>query len=274
MTRNPTLQPAAALIFAVLLSLAGCQQCDEILANRWRQSDVASHTPLLSGGPSGPVTQKQTADVQMALGRSLEKQGQADEAMKIYEEVLRNDATRADACHRLAVLHDKKADFAASAKLYQTALKKNPKNAELLCDLGYSYYLQGKWKESEANLKKAIEVRRDLLRAHNNLGLVYAHTGRSDKALAEFARAGCSEAQSRTNLAYAMLMDKHWFEAQKEFSLALATDPQSKAAQAGLETLAVLSQRDQSGQVQLAIQASGQRPGDATVRQDGGMLQR
>ena len=54
--------------------------------------------------------------------------------------------------------HDKKGDFEASEKLYQTALKKSPKSAELLCDLGYSHYLQAKWKESESNLKKALTL--------------------------------------------------------------------------------------------------------------------
>ncbi|MGW8256842.1 MAG: tetratricopeptide repeat protein, partial [Thermoguttaceae bacterium] len=152
-------------------------------------------------------------------------------------QILKNNSHRSEAYHRLAILYDQTGNATASEKNYKIALKKNPKNAELLADYGYHYYLQKRLPEAESNLRRAIALDSRLARAHNNLGLLLAITGRQNEALAEFAKAGCKEAEARSNLAFALTMRKRWSDAQQQLELALAADPHSKTVKNRLETL-------------------------------------
>src|SRR5262245_855110 len=54
---------------------------------------------------------RQVADVQFAYARSLEKSGELDQARARYSEAVKHDPGRADAWHRLAILHDRKGQF-------------------------------------------------------------------------------------------------------------------------------------------------------------------
>jgi tetratricopeptide (TPR) repeat protein len=111
---------------------------------------------------------------------------------------VRNDSSRVDALHRLAVLHDGKGEFETSEEFYRAALSQDPNNAELLCDWGYRCYLHRDFQQAEACLRKALSLKNGFARAHNNLGLLLGRTGRCDEALDEFARAGCSEPGARS----------------------------------------------------------------------------
>jgi tetratricopeptide (TPR) repeat protein len=241
-TKTQGLPAMAAIVAAMAIGLSGCQAISNILPDRSKSNNTAA-SPFGASEASEPITKKQQADVQMALGRTLERDGNLDEAIKIYEDVVQKDSKRTDVYVRLAVVHDMKGNAAGAEKFYQTALKKDPKNAETRCDLGYSYYLQSRWSEAETSLKKAIELKPNLARAHTNLGLVYARKGENAKALKEFKLAGCSEAESHSNLGYALMLMEQWPEAQREFQQDLDTNPQSKPAQAGLATLRAITSR-------------------------------
>ncbi len=151
----------------------------------------------------------------MAIARSLDNQGDTEPAIKAYLDVVNKDPRRADAYHRLAVLHDAKGDSESASNFYQIALKKDPKNAELHCDFGYSCYLQRNWSEAEPQLRRAIALNADCARAHTNLGLLLARTGREKEALVEFRKAGCDEAAARSNLGFALTLEERWPEAQR-----------------------------------------------------------
>ena len=150
---------------------------------------------------------------------------------------LASDLARADAYHRLALLHDRQGDCQTATEYYQQALERNSENSELHCDIGYSQYLQQRWQEAESSLRRAIALTPDLGRAHNNLGLVLARTGREQESLEEFARAGCDQADAHANLAHAMMLSNRWNEEQIEFRRALDTNPDLPAARDGLRSL-------------------------------------
>jgi Tfp pilus assembly protein PilF len=243
-TSNRRVLAMTALVAATAVWLSGCQAFRSILPDQSKQKNAAVQSSIFgSGEPAEPITNKQKADVQMAMGQTLEKEGNFEEAIKTYEDVLRKDNKRADACLRLAVVHDKKGDAAGAEKYYKMAMKADPKNAEIRCDLGYSYYLQRRWSEAQASLTKAIELKPDLRRAHTNLALVYARTSENAKALKEFIKAGCSEAEAHSNLGYALMLQEQWADAQREFQRDLDMNPQSKPAQAGLATLHSITSR-------------------------------
>jgi Tfp pilus assembly protein PilF len=235
MIKDIALQYRVFLTVYLLASLTGCQTFNGMVAS-WNRP---SHAPsaVVQDEPAGPLTNKQKADVQIAIARSLENQGDTTHAIKNYLEVVKKDPNRADAYHRLAVLHDAKGDSESARQFYQIALKKDPKNPELCCDFGYSCYLQKNWKEAEPQLRRALALNADCARAHTNLGLLLARTGREDEALVEFGKAGCDEAAARTNLGFALTLAERWPEAKQQFELALKVDPQSKMAKDGLAAI-------------------------------------
>ena len=162
-------------------------------------------------------------DQELALAHSLELQGKTAEAIYTYSTILAKE-DRADVHHRLAVMHDKQGNFQASAEHYRQALKVDPKNAELLCDRGFSYLLQGRMEDAQDHLNRAIKREPKLSRAHNNLGLLLAQQGHVDRALVEFAAAGCSHAEARTNLAYALTMAGKVADAEHHLEIARRAD--------------------------------------------------
>jgi Tfp pilus assembly protein PilF len=193
--------------------------------------------------PPVRLQQPQVADVQVAFGRTFEKSGELERAEAAYTEALKKDPKRADAWVRLAVIADRQGKFSRSRECYQKALALQPRDADLHCNLGYSHYLQHRWSEAEHHFRHALSLQPDHPRAHNNLGLVLARTGRADDALAEFRRGGCSEADSRVNLAYAATLSKQWPQARDHYQAALRLEPTSGAAQKGMNQLQALEAR-------------------------------
>ena len=88
--------------------LVGCQ---ELPRN-------AASTP---GGYSSPspardakLTTAQLADMQIAMGRVSERQGDLATAMASYNEAVKRDGSRSDAYVRMAVVHDRQGEFRES----------------------------------------------------------------------------------------------------------------------------------------------------------------
>jgi Tfp pilus assembly protein PilF len=94
-------------------------------------------------------------------------------------------------------------------------------------------------------LRQAIALAPNHRRAHNNLALLLAHTGRDDQALAEFLRSGCRPAEAHVHLAYVLTLKRCLPQARRHYERALAADPSSAAARQGLEQVnALIAGRD------------------------------
>ncbi len=202
-----------------------------------------SRTAATDSAPEPAVTlgDSQVADVQVALGRTMESRGQSRQAIPLYAEAVRKDPRRADGWVRLAVNSDKEGMFSESAEYYQKALALEPDNADTYCNLGYSLYLQQRLPEAEAALQRAVELRPDHKRARNNLGLVLARAGRGADAMTAFRQAGCTQADAHANLAYALTLQGQLPEARAQYEQALALDANSASARKGLGELAALA---------------------------------
>jgi Flp pilus assembly protein TadD len=249
MIRIPKPRCKVALLAALLLWPAGCQQMGAMFGSRKTERAASNPASISSFGqhtPPDALGATQKADIEMALARSVERQGHADQAITMYLDVVRKDDRRADAYHRLAILHDRKGECQTAEKFYRAAVQRAPENAEVHCDFGYSLYLQRRWDEAERSLRQALAIQPDLARAHNNLGLLLARTGRGDEALVEFRRAGCAEAEARANLALALMLDQRLPDAYQQYQLALTADPRSQAARAGMDALQSLDPNSQS----------------------------
>jgi Flp pilus assembly protein TadD len=207
---------------------------------------LSTSQPVVATAPSAAaathedtpkLSPAQTADVKIAYARTLEQQGAHERAMAIYVDALKLDPSRADAFGRLAVLYDQQGKSKEAADMYNKALAADPKNPDLHCNLGYSYYLRSDWTKAEASLRQALALAPNHSRAHNNLGMVLAHTGHCNEALAEFRRAGCSQADADVNLGFALTLEQRLPEAHACYEHALAADPSSAAAKKGLQEL-------------------------------------
>ena len=208
---------------------------------------------LLRPDNGGRISDRQAADVQVALGRTYEQRGQPELALAAYSEAVKHDPKRTDAYVRLAILNDRQGKFKESAELYRKALQTSPGNPDIFCDMGYSMYLQRRWAEAEMNLQQALILKPEHARAHNNLGLVLAHTDRAEEALAHFRKAG-TEAEAHLNLAFALTLDQHWDEARAQYELALRANPSLVQAKNALRELD-----------NLVAKTSGPKPGSGAV---------
>jgi hypothetical protein len=77
-------------------------------------------------------------------------------------------------------------------------------------------------------------------RAHNNLALVQVRNDRLEDAVAEFRKGGSDPAQARSNLAFALTMERRWDAARAEYQRVLDLDPSSQVAKARLGQLNAL----------------------------------
>ena len=159
-----------------------------------------SSQEVMESATSGKVTRRQAADVEIAMARSLEESGDLETAEKTYREAIKKDSKCADAEARLGILCDRKGDTKEANGHFARAASLDPNNPEILCDQGYSFYLQRRWSDAESRLKKAIKIDPHHARSHTNLGLLMARQGDEKAALAQFALAGCDAADAQSNL--------------------------------------------------------------------------
>ncbi|HUY87710.1 MAG TPA: tetratricopeptide repeat protein [Pirellulales bacterium] len=223
-------------VIVALFGLAGCR-LDELRFGRGAAKTSARSEEVQR------LSEKQVADVQLSLARTLEMEGEIDAAMDAYRKAIEKAPKQSTGYWRMAVSNDRQGHVLESANLYRQALKLDPKNGDIHCDYGYSLYLQRRWAEAEAQLREALAISPKNRRGHNNFGLLLAQTERFDEALAEFRLAGCSEDDARINLAFVAMLNQRWDQAREEFQRALDANPASEAARVGREKLAALTAR-------------------------------
>jgi Flp pilus assembly protein TadD len=234
-SRRPWQVYTMAAFWLGACGLSGCQVMS--------QTGAAGGVLPGKGDAATTLEPRQVADIRIAQGQVLARRGDLEQAQEALLQAVQRDPSRADAWARLAVLADQQGNFAKSEGYYRKAQALVGDNSNLSCDRGYSYYLQRRWQEAEASLRQAIALDASNRRSHNNLGLVYAHSGRPDEALAEFRSAGCSPTEAQANLAFSLALEGSWPEAQAAYERALAADPASVPARQGLGMINALLAR-------------------------------
>jgi Flp pilus assembly protein TadD len=82
---------------------------------------------------------------------------------------------------------------------YKAILNDEPKNAEILNNLGVVYFRKKSHEEALRYLLRAAEIDPNIGYIHNNLGMIYAEMGMHDKARDEYEKAiAASERKSST----------------------------------------------------------------------------
>ncbi len=194
------------------------------------QADIAQvHTAKSQELPGKPA-----AMLLITMAEGLEKDGKDVDAIAYFERARDLDPNLADrASRRLAVLYDRADEQAKALHEFQDLLKKKPKDAELLNDVGYSYYNRAQWVEAETYLRKAVNQDKSHKSAWVNLGLALAQQGKQQEALEAFSHA-VSTAEAYSNLGFVLAVQGKKPEALAAYRRALELEPALKIAYAAV----------------------------------------
>jgi tetratricopeptide (TPR) repeat protein len=174
-------------------------------------------------------------------GRNFERSGEYDKARQLYEELASKHPGDPQIAHRLGVVADFQRRHSEAEHFFQAALRSDPRNAEVLGDLGYCYFLQGQLSKAESALTKSTLIEPANKRNRNNLGLVLGHLGLHEEALAHFKLAN-SEADACYNLAFIFAAQERVDEAKECFQMALNADPTHRPSREALASFAEYEQ--------------------------------
>jgi Tfp pilus assembly protein PilF len=141
-----------------------------------RKSELQGET-----GKQAPIAEEQV-DRLLADGQLALQEERFEDARVAYNEVLSSSADNATAHHGLAMAADLTEQWADAEYHYRQALRIRPRDANLLCDIGYSYLLQNRYAEAARYLNHAIEVNPQHESAQMNLALLDLRQGNRQAA--------------------------------------------------------------------------------------------
>lgn len=177
------------------------------------------------------------AKLHLSMAEQLDKQDKPVEAIAYYEKARELDPAASDkAARRLAVLYDQQDQQARALTEFQELLKKHPKDAAILNDLGYSYYNRGQWAIAEDHLRRATIADKKNKRAWVNLGLALAQQEKYPEAVTAFETA-VTPAEAQANLGFVLVTQKKTEEAKAVYRKALQMEPELKDARKALDRL-------------------------------------
>lgn len=178
----------------------------------------------------------------LSMARLHERRGQYEQAVKIYERELPTNAKKVLIHHRLAVIAAREGQWDKSREHFTEACRLEPRNSEVLGDLGYALYLQHQLPDAEQCLLAAVEANPQNKAAQNNLGIVLGVQGKYEQSLAAFRRA-VPDAEAHANLGYVHMQLGDADKAMDELNQALSLDKGLKTAAVALVQMNDLKKR-------------------------------
>jgi tetratricopeptide (TPR) repeat protein len=151
---------------------------------RYKEAEEAAHAAeVLPGQP------RENEMVWFLLGAIYERQKYFDKAEEQFKKVLAVDPKNAPVLNYYGyMLGDLGIRLDEAEALLQRALVEEPQNGAYLDSLGWIYFKEGKYAASETALRKAAQRESHDATIHSHLGDLYAKTGRSELAAAEWEK--------------------------------------------------------------------------------------
>lgn len=181
-------------------------------------------------------------DLQTAM--QLHRQGQFQEAERIYRALLADNADFAEALHGLAILRAMQQDYTEAKDLAQQALKLEPQNAAFLNTLGNIQMGQHHYDAAAQTFQKILQQYPDYAPAHNNLGKCAYQREDWQQAKAHFSAAAKAQPQNSDaffNLGLVEIKLNQRSEAKTQLQKAIELNPQHSAAHYQLAQLYIES---------------------------------
>lgn len=122
------------------------------------------------------------------------------------------------------IIEDMHRNFDLARIYYNLVLRVNENSANVLSNVGYSYYLTGQLALAERYFRRAINADPQFKRAWSNLGLIYVRKGQYNRAVKTFKQV-MTEFDAYNDLGYFVMLDGHLDEAEFFFQKAIDMSP-------------------------------------------------
>ncbi len=196
--------------------------------------------------------------VRYKMGLLFVKKGLPEDALAVFQEVLKRDASYALAyegmgqaylkvnrfkeaenhfrhsltlnpqlwqSHNfLGMLYDRQQRFGEAIAEYQVAIQQRPDQASLFNNVGMSYFLTGEHEKALEAFREALKRGTANAKVYNNMGLTLGTLGRHQEALEAFKNGG-DEAKAHNNLGVIYLAAGRYQEAIAAFERAIEVSP-------------------------------------------------
>ena len=137
-------------------------------------------------GPAKTSGTRPSQIANLSVGMDLHQKGDLDEAQKIYESILRRDPRNFDALHLLGVLATQRKKFAKAIDLITAAIALNAHNARSFYNLGFAYQESKKFELALIYYEKAISLDPNYYVAHSNKAATLKELNRLEDALSSY----------------------------------------------------------------------------------------
>ncbi len=223
------------------LVLAGCASAPNLTARITGRSEDAYQETFLSA-------------------RMTEQKGELLKASQQYEELLKKYPRKAELHHRLGILSQKSGRPEQAVNYLNQAHQISPMDVDILCDLGYSHYLQGNAEEALKIFQQAQQIKPGHTRTQSNLAIALIELDQVPAAMS-LLRQSMGEAAAATTVGFALAQKGELTQAQHYFSQALDTDASNQqAAEALVQIKSMLANQNSPGTTESLAGAASQLP--------------
>ena len=159
--------------------------------------------------------------------------GRADQAERLYREVLEREPGHSEALHLSGVIALGARDFDAAVRLIGQAIEADPTQCFYHANLGVALMERGETAAAVAALQEATRLEPRYAEAHGNLGTALQSLGRFDEALGAYDRALALQPgylQAAYNRGNALRELGRWQEAVAAYDRVLQSNPEMAEA--------------------------------------------
>lgn len=182
--------------------------------------------------------------------KDLHAAGRAQEAERLYREVLASQPDHVEALHGLGVLCLQTQRLEPALKYLGKAVAVDPASATLLNNLGVALAAAGRFEEAADAYRRSLTIAPDAPGVHVNLAAALGAGGRTDEAIAQLQRAVRLQPDSldlAMHLAVTALRAARFEAAEAAYRAALALQPDLAEAHCGQgEALGALDRHEEA----------------------------
>jgi Flp pilus assembly protein TadD len=226
----------------------GGSKKDDNKFHRLTENDVkkfrsAPNTRLIgvTNADARPAVSSENADARTHLenGRSLLNKGQLNDAIRELSKAASLDPKIAEAHSLLGIAYQFKGLPGWARESFETAVKLDRNNPQILNNFGYLLYLNGEYQQALKQLTKASRLAPEDSRIFNNLAMAQSQIGQYDDAYKNFVRAG-GEVYGKVNIANRLQLAGRTDEAVKYFEAAKQTAENQQKEDPNAQAITVL----------------------------------
>lgn len=189
----------------------------------------------------------------LANAWKLQHEGNLNQAIDLYAQILKQNPQHSEACHLQALAHAQLGDLDTAILFFKQALQQLPDDPVLHNNLANAYKQSHQQNPAILHYKRAIELLPTYAQAHNNLAGIMAQNGSYQEALHHYIKAVHAEpdfAAAHFNLGLLLIKNNQLEAAQTQFKNVLALNPEHVESQFYLGVFDL-----EAGQLQQAEQA-------------------